>query len=56
MTMMIVTHETGFAREVADRVACIDEGRIIEVGTPAEIFDAPQQARTRMFPARVLKH
>lgn len=56
MTMMIVTHEMGFAREVADRVICIDEGRIIEAGPPAQIFDSPQHDRTRAFLSRVLKH
>ena len=56
MTMVIVTHEMGFAREVADRIVYIDRGRILETGTPAEIFDAPRQERTREFLARVLRH
>ena len=56
MTMIIVTHEMGFAREVADRVVYIDHGRILEVGTAAEIFDHPQEERTRTFLSRVLKH
>ena len=56
MTMVIVTHEMGFAREVADRVVYIDNGRILEVGTAAEIFDHPQEERTRTFLSRVLKH
>ena len=56
MTMMIVTHEMGFAREVADRVVYIDHGRILEIGTPAEIFDRPSQERTRTFLSRVLRH
>jgi ABC-type polar amino acid transport system ATPase subunit len=56
MTMVIVTHEMGFAREVADRVVYIDHGRILEVGTAAEIFDHPQEERTRTFLSRVLKH
>jgi general L-amino acid transport system ATP-binding protein len=55
MTMVIVTHEMGFAREVADRVVYIDHGRILETGTPAEIFDHPRQERTRAFLSRVLK-
>ncbi len=56
MTMMIVTHEMGFAREVANRVVFIDRGKVLEDGPPAQIFDAPQQERTRLFLARVLKH
>ncbi len=56
MTMMIVTHEMGFAREVADRVVYIDHGRILEMGAPAEIFDRPSHERTRTFLARVLRH
>lgn len=56
MTMMIVTHEMGFAREVADRVVYIDEGTILEIGKPAQIFDAPQNERTKTFLSRVLKH
>jgi general L-amino acid transport system ATP-binding protein len=56
MTMMIVTHEMGFAREVADRVVYIDQGAILEVGTPAQIFDTPQNERTKTFLSRVLKH
>ena len=56
MTMVIVTHEMGFAREVADRVVYIDHGRILEVGTAAEIFDRPQEERTRTFLSRVLKN
>ena len=49
MTMMVVTHEMGFAREVADRVAVMDAGKIIEIGSPSEIFSAPNQPRTREF-------
>jgi ABC-type polar amino acid transport system ATPase subunit len=56
MTMVIVTHEMGFAREVADRIVYIDRGRILEVGTPTQIFDAPQEQRTREFLSRVLRH
>jgi general L-amino acid transport system ATP-binding protein len=56
MTMMIVTHEMGFAREVADRVVYIDHGRILEVGTPTEIFDRPTHERTKTFLSRVLRH
>ena len=54
MTMVIVTHEMGFAREVADRVIFMDEGKIIEEGTPEEIFNNPQQARTQDFLRKVL--
>ena len=54
MTMVVVTHEMGFAREVADRVLFVDEGRIIEEGTPAQIFENPQQPRTQDFLRKVL--
>ncbi len=54
MTMVIVTHEMGFARDVADRVLFIADGVICEEGTPAEIFDNPQQKRTQDFLAAVL--
>ena len=54
MTMVVVTHEMGFAREVADRVIFMDGGAIIEQGTPKEIFAAPTQQRTRDFLNKVL--
>ena len=54
MTMVVVTHEMGFAREVADRVIFMDEGRIVEQGKPAEIFDRPQSQRTREFLGKIL--
>ncbi len=54
MTMMVVTHEMAFAKEVADRVAVMDQGRVIEMGSPAQIFSAPSQARTREFLQAVL--
>ena len=54
MTMAIVTHEMGFAREVADRVLFIDGGGILEQGTPAQIFEHPQQERTQSFLSKVL--
>lgn len=54
MTMVIVTHEMGFAREVADRVFFIDEGIIMEEGTPAEVFGNPQNPRTQSFLNKVL--
>lgn len=56
MTMVIVTHEMGFAREVADRIIFIHKGEIAEQGTPEQLFDAPQHERTQSFLARVLKH
>ena len=56
VTMIVVTHEMGFARLVADRVIFMDEGRIIESGTPAEIFDNPKEDRTRVFLNAVLEH
>jgi polar amino acid transport system ATP-binding protein len=54
MTMVIVTHEMGFAKEVADRVLFMDQGVIMEEGTPAEIFDTPQNPRTIDFLSKVL--
>jgi polar amino acid transport system ATP-binding protein len=54
MTMVVVTHEMGFAREVADRVVYLDEGEIIEIGLPDQIFDTPQQTRTQEFLSRIL--
>ena len=54
MTTIIVTHEMGFAREVADRVIFIDEGIICEEGTPDEVFNHPQNERTRQFLSKVL--
>ena len=54
MTMVIVTHEMGFAREVASRVLFIDEGCILEEGTPDEVFNHPKQARTQDFLSKVL--
>jgi polar amino acid transport system ATP-binding protein len=54
MTMLVVTHEMGFAREVSDRVIFLDQGKIVEEGTPAAIFGSPTHARTREFLSRVL--
>ena len=54
MTMVVVTHEMGFAREVADRVIFMDEGKIYEEGTPEEIFDNPQTPRLQQFLNSVL--
>ncbi|KPH97209.1 Sulfate-transporting ATPase [Actinobacteria bacterium OK074] len=53
-TLVIVTHEIGFAREIADRVVFLDEGRIVEQGTPAEVLDHPRHERTRDFLSKVL--
>ena len=55
MTMVVVTHEMGFAREVGDRVLFMDEGLVVEEGTPGEIFENPQQQRTQDFLKKVLK-
>ncbi|MBI4572702.1 MAG: amino acid ABC transporter ATP-binding protein [candidate division NC10 bacterium] len=54
MTMIVVTHEMGFAQEVADRVIFMDEGRIVEEGTAAELFDRPRSQRTREFLGKIL--
>jgi polar amino acid transport system ATP-binding protein len=54
MTMLVVTHEMGFAREVADRVVFMDGGVIVEEGTPAEVLGAPKHARTQSFLSKVL--
>jgi polar amino acid transport system ATP-binding protein len=53
-TMIVVTHEIGFAREIADTVVFMDEGRIVERGTPAQVLDAPRHERTRLFLSKVL--
>jgi general L-amino acid transport system ATP-binding protein len=54
MTMVCVTHEVGFAREVADRVVFMDEGKIIEIGTPGDFFNNPQQERSQQFLSQIL--
>jgi polar amino acid transport system ATP-binding protein len=54
MTMIVVTHEMGFAREVADRVVFMDEGRIVESARPEEFFQRPQEERTRAFLRKIL--
>jgi len=56
MTTVIVTHEMGFAREIADRVVVFDRGEIVETGRPETIFIQPQTDRTRAFLSRILKH
>ncbi|OJF97088.1 amino acid ABC transporter ATP-binding protein [Alkalibacterium sp. 20] len=54
MTMVVVTHEMGFAREVADRVVFMDDGHIVEVGPPSQLFNHPQQERTKNFLDKIL--
>jgi polar amino acid transport system ATP-binding protein len=53
VTMLIATHEMGFARQVADRICFLDRGRILESGPPADLFDAPREPRTRQFLQRI---
>ena len=54
MTMICVTHEMGFAKQVADRVVFMDEGKIIEIATPEKFFSEPNHERTKFFLSRVL--
>ncbi len=54
MTMVVVTHEMGFAREVGDRIVFMEQGKIVEIGEPKQIFEAAQQERTRVFLSKVL--
>ena len=56
MTMLVVTHEMGFAREVADRIIFMDEGAIVEEAAPEVFFDNPQNERTRLFISQTLQH
>lgn len=56
VTMIVVTHEMGFAKQVADRVIFMDGGKLVEMGTPQQIFDDPQEERTRSFLRAVLNH
>ena len=55
MTMIVVTHEMGFAREIANRVVFMDSGQIIEVNTPAQFFEHPRHERTRLFLSQILR-
>ena len=55
VTMVVVTHEMAFARQVADRIVFMDEGRVVEVASPDALFDSPQEERTRAFLTSVLK-
>ena len=54
ITMIVVTHEMGFAREVADRVVFMDQGRILDQGTPDAMFSRPQEPRTQEFLSKIL--
>jgi polar amino acid transport system ATP-binding protein len=54
MTMIVVTHEMGFAREVSNRIVFVDEGKILEEGTPDAVLRSPQHERTKAFLARIL--
>ena len=54
MTMIVVTHEMGFAREVGDTLVFMDEGAVVEAGRPCEVLSNPQRARTRAFLSKVL--
>ncbi len=56
MTMLVVTHEMGFAKAVADRMYFFDKGQIVESGTPEEIFGNPKEERTRLFLSQILSH
>lgn len=56
MTMVVVTHEMGFAKEVADRIVFIDEGKILEEAVPAEFYANPKEERARLFLSRILNH
>ncbi|MCB1992290.1 MAG: amino acid ABC transporter ATP-binding protein, partial [Geminicoccaceae bacterium] len=56
MTMLIVSHEMGFVREVSSKVVMMDQGSIVETGPPAQVFDAPRTDRCREFVSRILRH
>ena len=56
MTMVVVTHEMGFARQAADRVVFMDAGQIVEIGTPEEFFTEPRTERARDFLSTILQH
>ena len=56
MTMVVVTHEMGFARAAADRVVFMDDGMVVEVATPANLFNNPQHERTKLFLSKILGH
>ncbi len=56
MTMVIVSHEMAFIREVASKAVLMADGKVVETGPPADIFDRPKEARTREFVSRILRH
>jgi len=56
MTMVVVTHEMGFAKAVAHRMFFFDDGKVVESGTPQEIFNHPQHDRTKLFLSQILTH
>ena len=56
MTMIVVSHEMGFAREVADRIVFMDFGEIVEEGTPEKFFSNPREERTKQFLSQILQH
>jgi general L-amino acid transport system ATP-binding protein len=56
MTMLVVTHEMGFARAVADRMFFFDQGQVVESGTPEQIFKKPKEERTKLFLSQILQH
>jgi ABC-type polar amino acid transport system ATPase subunit len=56
MTMIVVTHEMGFAREVCDRIVFMDEGLIVEEAPPSEFFANPKEERTKLFLSQILTH
>lgn len=56
MTMIVVTHEMGFAREVAKRILFMDEGKIVEIAPPEEFFTKPKSERTKLFLSKILTH
>ena len=56
MTMIVVTHEMGFAKRVADRIVFMDKGRIVEEGSPEDFFSRPRDQRTKLFLSKILVH
>ena len=56
MTIFFVSHEMAFVREVSSKVIFMADGNVVESGTPAQIFDSPQQARTKEFVGKILRH
>jgi general L-amino acid transport system ATP-binding protein len=56
MTLIVITHELGFARAVADHIIFFDQGKIVETGTPAEFFENPKEERTKLFLSQILRH